>query len=86
MKCPECGVWSEVKETRAIYNKQAVRRGRKCANGHSFSTYEIGPNLFSEVVDKIDTSGFSPMELIKITDRIKRERAKLPQKNVKENV
>ena len=77
MKCPKCGSWSEVKETRAIYNKQTLRRGRKCANGHSFSTYEISADLFSEVVDKIDTSGFSLMELIEITDRIKREKEKL---------
>ncbi len=35
MKCPECGAWTEVKETRG------PRRRRECANGHRFSTEEI---------------------------------------------
>lgn len=35
MKCPICGAWSEVLETR-----QGVRR-RECANQHRFSTIEV---------------------------------------------
>jgi hypothetical protein len=35
MNCPECGVWSEVLETR----RKIVRR-RECANGHRFTTIE----------------------------------------------
>jgi transcriptional regulator NrdR family protein len=35
MKCPECGVWSIVKETRGS------RRRRECANEHRFTTEEV---------------------------------------------
>lgn len=35
MKCPHCGAWSEVLETRN------ARRRRQCANGHKFATVEI---------------------------------------------
>lgn len=34
MKCPVCGVWSSVLQTRS-----SVRR-RECANGHRFNTVE----------------------------------------------
>lgn len=39
MKCPTCGAWSEIKETRQRSNGLLYRR-RKCGNHHSFSTYE----------------------------------------------
>jgi len=35
MKCPVCGVWTVVKETRGN------RRRRECANEHRFSTEEV---------------------------------------------
>jgi transcriptional regulator NrdR family protein len=35
MKCPVCGVWTAVKETRGI------RRRRECANEHKFTTEEF---------------------------------------------
>jgi transcriptional regulator NrdR family protein len=35
MKCPECGAWSTVKETRGN------RRRRECANEHRFTTEEV---------------------------------------------
>jgi transcriptional regulator NrdR family protein len=35
MKCPTCGTWTLVKETRGI------RRRRECANEHRFTTEEI---------------------------------------------
>lgn len=35
MKCPQCGAWTEVRETRG-----AVRR-RECANLHRFTTEEV---------------------------------------------
>ena len=40
MKCPECCAWSEVKETRQRGNN-ITYRGRKCANGHRFASYEV---------------------------------------------
>jgi len=35
MKCPHCGAWSDVKDSRQ------GRRRRECANGHRFTTQEI---------------------------------------------
>lgn len=35
MKCPTCGAWSAVLETRD------TRRRRECANGHRFPTLEV---------------------------------------------
>lgn len=40
MKCPLCGVWSEVLDTRAGVH-DSVRRRRQCGNGHRFVTYEV---------------------------------------------
>lgn len=39
MKCPVCGVWSNVLETRPI--KDGVKRRRECANMHRFTTHEM---------------------------------------------
>lgn len=44
MKCPTCGAWSEVSETRAAPN-HATRRARTCANGHRFITLEVLPQV-----------------------------------------
>ena len=40
MKCPVCGVWSIVKETRKSPTF-GYRRRRECANEHKFTTQEI---------------------------------------------
>lgn len=48
MKCPTCGAWSSVLETRG------VTRRRECANGHRFSTIEVPPG----VVNKKDYRAF----------------------------
>jgi transcriptional regulator NrdR family protein len=39
MKCPECGTWTIVKETR-ISTGNTRRRRLECANMHRFSTME----------------------------------------------
>jgi transcriptional regulator NrdR family protein len=39
MKCPECGAWTVVKETRADENNNRRRR-IECANMHRFTTLE----------------------------------------------
>ncbi len=38
MKCPQCGAWTDVLETRS------PRRRRECANGHRFTTIELPDN------------------------------------------
>ena len=38
MNCPECGAWSDVKETRN--RTEYMYRRRSCANGHCFTTEE----------------------------------------------
>jgi transcriptional regulator NrdR family protein len=40
MKCPTCGAWSTVKETRES-KLFGFRRRRECANEHKFTTQEI---------------------------------------------
>ena len=39
MKCPTCGAWSLVRETRT--EKEGIRRRRECANSHIFYTQEV---------------------------------------------
>lgn len=39
MKCPLCGAWSTVHETREMHG--VPRRRRECANHHKFWTLEI---------------------------------------------
>lgn len=39
MKCPHCGAWTSVKETRRRQD-ESKRRTYECANLHRFSTVE----------------------------------------------
>ena len=39
MKCPECGAWTVVKDTRSDQNNTRRRR-IECANMHRFTTLE----------------------------------------------
>jgi transcriptional regulator NrdR family protein len=39
MKCPDCGAWSVILETRS--SPVRYRRRRECANGHPFTTEEV---------------------------------------------
>jgi len=39
MKCPECGTWTIVKETR-VSTGNTRRRRLECANEHRFTTLE----------------------------------------------
>ena len=39
MKCPECGAWTVIKDTRKSENFGYIRR-RECANYHRFTTQE----------------------------------------------
>jgi len=41
MKCPECGAWTSVKETRTRKIENIVVRRYECANLHRFTTEEI---------------------------------------------
>jgi hypothetical protein len=38
MNCPQCGTWTDVKETRN--RTEYMYRRRECANGHFFTTEE----------------------------------------------
>ena len=40
MKCPECGAWADVIETRKS-ETFGYRRRRECGNGHRFTTQEV---------------------------------------------
>jgi hypothetical protein len=44
MKCPTCGAWSNVLDTRqGPY--ESLRRRRECGNGHRFATLEVFPEV-----------------------------------------
>ena len=45
MKCPRCGVWTRVLETRAESNV-VDRRTRVCGNEHRFRTYEVTTSVY----------------------------------------
>ena len=40
IKCPQCGAWSAVLDTRTVASNNTVRRRNECANLHRFSTVE----------------------------------------------
>jgi transcriptional regulator NrdR family protein len=40
LKCPECGAWTEILETKQIRNTNTIRRRRECGNGHRLTTHE----------------------------------------------
>ncbi len=44
MKCPICGAWSSVLETRES-SYETTRRRRECANRHRFWTYEVHESM-----------------------------------------
>lgn len=41
MKCPHCGAWTAVRETRQVDRGHTLRRTRECGNGHRFQTFEV---------------------------------------------
>ena len=40
MKCPQCGAWTLIKETRTKKTENVVTRRYECANLHRFTTEE----------------------------------------------
>lgn len=56
MKCPECGAWSEVKDTRQNKAKTVVTRRRECANGHRFTTQEMTVKRKEKQHERMDRS------------------------------
>lgn len=65
MKCPVCGVWTEVNETRT-YLGWLVRRTRECANKHRFKTIEV----YSSLVTRKLISGTLPEYLKAVENRV----------------
>jgi len=47
MKCPVCGVWTEIKETRKKDDNTKLRR-YKCGNEHTFRTVETITKIIKE--------------------------------------
>lgn len=46
MKCPRCGAWSNVLDTRDG-DHLTLRRRRQCGNGHRFTTLEVLPTALN---------------------------------------
>jgi transcriptional regulator NrdR family protein len=55
MKCPECGTWTIVKETR-ISTDNTRRRRLECANSHRFTTLETIIVSKTQIHQKQETS------------------------------
>ena len=53
MNCPDCGAWSEVKDTRK--GAFGINRRRLCANGHRFTSIEVFADVIrqSEYFDRL---------------------------------
>ncbi len=49
MKCPKCGAWSSVLETRPIRGGLFLVRRRRCANEHRFTTHEVTAPQWAEL-------------------------------------
>lgn len=45
MKCPICGAWSQVLDTRGAVKRESIKRRRVCANEHKFWTFEVFPGF-----------------------------------------
>jgi transcriptional regulator NrdR family protein len=58
MKCPECGAWTVVKETRADENNSRRRR-IECANMHRFTTLETVIDTKTRIRQKQKTAEIS---------------------------
>ena len=62
MKCPTCGAWTEVKETRKA-PVWMVARTRECANGHRLKTFEVHAALISrKIITGTLTAYFAAVE------------------------
>ena len=59
MKCPYCGAWSDVKDSRQ------GRRRRECANGHRFTTQEIiiDEKLHLEKIERMNRARKYPKKI-----------------------
>jgi transcriptional regulator NrdR family protein len=59
MKCPECGTWTIVKETRTSTGNSRRRR-LECANEHRFTTLEtiiVSKTRIRQIKKAIETGG-----------------------------
>lgn len=68
MKCPTCGTWSEVLETRA-HADHVTRRQRECANGHRFVTMEVTKGAYSHARVSLERRAAAPGRRIALHKR-----------------
>lgn len=54
MKCPMCGRWTKVKDTRWQEARSSVMRRRECRKGHRFTTYETTDRPELVDIDAVD--------------------------------
>jgi transcriptional regulator NrdR family protein len=50
MKCPVCGVWTLIKDTRKQDDNSKVRR-YECGNEHTFKTVEFVTKIISKTIN-----------------------------------
>lgn len=76
MKCPTCGAWSEVLETRA-HADHVTRRQRVCANNHRFITMEITKGAYSHARVALERRAAAPGRRIALHKRDQQVRSML---------
>ncbi len=76
MKCPICGAWSEVLETRA-HADHVTRRQRECANKHRFVTMEVTKGAYSHARVSLERRASAPGRRITLHKRDQQIRSML---------
>jgi transcriptional regulator NrdR family protein len=55
MKCPVCGTWTRVLDTRDT-DELFLKRRRECGNHHRFFTFEVHDSVFSAAMPRFPKS------------------------------
>lgn len=76
MKCPHCGAWSDVLETRTK-DDWVTKRRRRCANDHRFNTYEVLETVWQHGRHRHKVAVKTVLSRIKLWLRNQRIRAEL---------
>lgn len=82
MKCPICGAWSSVIETRENIKRESTRRRRKCANEHKFWTLEVFPGFINPEAAKRCLIGVEKSRARWVRDQAIRRDSRTPRELV----
>jgi transcriptional regulator NrdR family protein len=86
MKCPVCGAWSTVKESRE--SKQfGFRRRRECANEHKFTTQEVViPDEVIEEQRRENLAAYNEKRMVAVRSRRRTTAGQAAQTTINHNL